>query len=178
MKTIKAKQISYSVKERNRNDVLYIVIHYTGNRRDTAENNGKYFATTNTREAGAHFFIDRKGNIVKSVPLNHSAWAVGGGRYSNYYITGGGTYFGRCTNSNSVSIELCDIVDQDPSPEQIKAVKKCIKYIRKYCVNAKQVIRHFDVTGKACPGSMCISSANTIKWKVFLDEIGENSKIK
>ncbi len=171
MKYIKAKQLSYAASDRDRSKVLYIVIHYTGNRRDTAENNARYFAGSNTRQAGAHFFIDRKGKIVKSVPLKRAAWSVGGDKYANCLKDGGGYYYGKCTNANSVSIELCDIVDEYPSEAQIKAVKKCIKYIRKYCPNAQTIIRHFDVNGKPCPASMCKSTVGNVWWIKFLDDI-------
>lgn len=59
------------------------------------------------------------------------------------------------TNENSVSIELCDCnnVEKPYSNKQIKAVRKLIKYIQRYCPNANKIIRHFDVNGKHCPGT-------------------------
>lgn len=169
MKKIYAKQQSYSKVKRNHKDVQYIVIHYTGVRGDTAENEAMYFAGGNTRSAGAHFFVGQDGDIVKSVNLCNTAWSVGGTKYPNCKQTGGGGFYGICTNSNSVSIELCDNLDKDPSDKQIKAVKKVIKYIRKYCPNAKTVVRHFDVTGKACPARM----TKYTEWDKFLRRIGE-----
>ena len=71
-----AKSISYGSK-RSKESIKYIVFHYTGNEKDTAEANATYFATSNTRTAGAHFFIDKKGKIFKSVDMNLTAWAVG-----------------------------------------------------------------------------------------------------
>ncbi len=164
---IPAKPISYSSAKRDKRDVKYIVIHYTGVKGDTARNEGIYFASGNTRQAGAHFFIDRKGEIVKSVNLNRTAWSVGGDKYPSCAKTGGGKYYKIVTNYDSVSIELCDIVDKYPSEKQIQAVKKCIKYIRKYCKNAKTIVRHFDVNGKACPASMTDSKT----WNKFLGDI-------
>lgn len=170
MKKIPAKSISYdSSKKRSRSDIKYIVIHYTAGDGDTAVNEGNYFKNTNIRAAGAHFFIDQAGDIVKSVDLNRIAWAVGGNKYSDCAKTGGGKYYGKCTNANSVSIELCDIAKKRPSKLQIEAVKKTIKHIRKYCPNAKTVIRHFDVNGKHCPATMISGSL----WKQFLKDIGE-----
>ena len=97
-----AKSISFG-RKRSKNDIKYIVIHYTGNKGDTAKGNATYFATQNTRTAGAHFFVDKKGEIYKSINLNRIAWAVGG----KYNISNGaGKYYGKCTNANSVSIEL------------------------------------------------------------------------
>ena len=165
-----AKSISYSPTKRNRKDVKYIVIHYTGNSNDTAKNNADYYATGNTRLAGAHFFVDKQGNIARSITLNRTAWAVGGGKYNDCKTTGGGGYYGKCTNFNSVSIELCSSTDKEPySKEQAAAVKRLIKYIRKYCPNANTVIRHFDVNGKHCPASMM----NEKVWKKFKKAIGE-----
>lgn len=167
-KKINAKKISYSDVKRSKKDVKYIVIHYTGNRGDTAAGNGNYFKNSNERAAGAHFFIDRKGEIVKSIPMNRTAWSVGGKKYEDCAKTGGGTYYGVCTNANSVSIELCDIIDKYPSEEQIKSTKACIKYIRKYCPNVRRVIRHFDVTGKSCPDYFI----NEKRWKKLKKDIG------
>lgn len=164
MKTIKAKPISYSPAKRKRIDVKYIVIHYTAGNGDTAVNEGNYFKNVNTRAAGAHFFVDQRGDIVKTIPLNHAAWAVGGTMYTN---TNGGKYYRRCTNFNSVSIELCDNLAKDPSRAQIRAVRKVIKYIKRFCPNAKTIIRHYDVTGKLCPARM----VDELKWKKFLKGI-------
>ena len=165
-KYIKAKSNSYGSK-RSRDDIKYIVIHYTGNNGDTAINNANYFKNSNTRSAGAHFFVDQKGNVIKSVAMNLIAWSVGG-----YYTqsNGAGKYYKKCTNANSVSIELCDNETKDPSAAQIKSVKKLIKYIKKNCPNAKTIIRHWDVNGKDCPARM--TGTNNKKWKNFKSQIG------
>lgn len=162
IKSIPAKAISYGGK-RTLDSVQYIVIHYTANKGDTAENNGRYFANVNKVKAGAHFFVDQQGNVVKSVNISRVAWAVGGSRYPNYQKTGGAKYYGACTNSNSISIELCDNATKDPSRAQIEAVGALVKYIQKRCKNATTVIRHFDVTGKNCPARM----TDNKKWKAF-----------
>ena len=160
-----AKAISYGAK-RSRKDILFIVIHYTGCKRDTAKNEADYFASGNTRTAGAHFFVDRKGVIYKTINMNRIAWSVGG-LYSQK--DGAGSYYKKCTNANSVSIELCDIMDQEPSKEQIAATKYLVKYIKKYCPNANKIIRHWDVNGKVCPARM--AGTKNARWEVFKKEI-------
>lgn len=169
MKKILAKSISYSSDIRDRRDVKAIVIHYTGNIGDTARNNCIYFRDSNTRQAGAHFFIDRKGDYYKSIKMERTAWAVGGDHRSGR--SGEAKYYGVYTNGNTVSIELCDIVDKYPSKKQIEATKKVIKHIRKYCPNVRKVIRHFDVNGKLCPASMIDDRI----WNKFLIDIGEKT---
>ena len=166
IKSIPAKSVSYG-GTRSLTSVKAIVIHYTGNDGDTAENNGSYFASGNTRSAGAHFFVGQDGAVVQSIDMERIAWAVGGSKYSG----GGGKYYGTYTNANTVSIELCDNASKDPSDKQVKAVVQLIKYIRKQCPNAKKVIRHWDVNGKSCPARMTSDSA----WNTFLSRIGEGS---
>lgn len=153
-----AKGISFG-GTRPLKDVKNIVIHYTGNKGDTAKNNADYFATSNTRAAGAHYFVDKKGGAAQSVKLNRIAYSVGG-KYST--SNGAGAYYGKCTNANSVSIELCDCCD-DTNWEQMKATRLLIQRIRKKCPNAKTIIRHWDVNGKECPKPM--TGTNNKKWK-------------
>lgn len=159
-----AKNISYGNK-RDLSGIKYIVIHYTGNKGDTAKGNANYFATSNTRQAGAHYFVDKKGEIWCSVPITLTAWSVGG-----FYTNQGGaaTYYGKCTNANSVSIELCDC-QKDVNWSQMLAVQNLIKAIQKECPNAKTIIRHWDVNGKACPAPM--TGKNNQKWKHLHNKI-------
>lgn len=168
MKTILASPHSYG-GTRSLLAIKYIVIHYTAGKGDTAENEGLYFKNVNKRAAGAHFFVGYDGTIVKSIELNRIAWAVGGAKYTDCPQTGGGKYYGKCTNANSVSIELCDNLTKDPSPRQIEGVKECIQYIRKSCPAAHTIIRHFDVTGKHCPARMMDAK----RWDRFRQAIGE-----
>lgn len=169
MKIQKIKARSYSYGGwRPLSAVKYIVIHYTGISGDTAVSEGKYFAHTNTRSAGAHFFVDRAGNVVESVPMTLTAWSVGG------YFTqqnGAGEYYRKCTNANSVSIELCDIAKKNPSSAQIKACRELVAYIKRQCPNVEKIIRHWDVNGKQCPARM----VNATAWKKFLSQITDAS---
>lgn len=155
-----AKPYSYG-RARSLNDVEYIVIHYTGNKGDTAIANARYFATSNTRSAGAHLFVDKDGTVFQSVELNRVAWSVGG-VYST--SNGAGSFYKKCTNSNSVSIELCDCL-KDASWEQYKSTRELVKLIRRKCPNAKTILRHWDVNGKSCPSPMV--GTNNRKWRLF-----------
>ena len=161
MTTKYAKSISYGNK-RPLSNIKYIVIHYTGNKGDTAQNNLDYFANGNTRQAGAHFFVDKKGNVGKSIAMNRTAWAVGGDHRSGR--KGEAAYFGKCTNANSVSIELCDMCSKT-NWEQMYATRKLVKYIQSKCPNAKTIIRHWDVNGKDCPAPF--TGNGNEKWTEF-----------
>lgn len=174
IKKLTAKPISYGAR-RNRRNIKYIVIHYTGNNGDTAWGNCNYFAHGNTRYAGAHFFISRNtdGEVWKSIPMNRTAWSLGGDQRSG---DGGGFYYGKCTNNNSVSIELCDIASKDPSRAQTEACGLLVKYIQKHCPNAKTIIRHWDVNGKQCPVRL-VGRSNK-KWIDFKNAIVSTKKVK
>lgn len=85
---------------RKLSDIKYIVVHFTGNKGDTALNNCKYFQGPN-RHASAHCFIDGSGVVYKSVSLKRVAWAVGG----CYTLkNGAGSKYKVATNANSLSI--------------------------------------------------------------------------
>ena len=155
----KAKSISYDNQTRSLSTIKYIVIHYTGNKGDKAASNARYFAESNTRQAGAHFFVDKTGEIYQSIDMNKIAWSVGGDMRTG---DGGGSLYKTCTNSNSVSIELCDCCS-NTNYKQALAVRKLVRHIQKKCPNATHIVRHWDVNGKYCPAPM-IGKDNE-KWK-------------
>lgn len=133
-----------------RNNIKYIVIHYTANDGDTDEGNGNYFANNNVG-ASAHYFVDDD-SIVQSVPDNRVAWSVGGNKYPN---TKGAAYYGKCTNNNSISVELCDTKKNgvyDFTEATLKNAADLVRLLmKKYNVPIDRVIRHYDVNGKICP---------------------------
>lgn len=156
---VQAKSLSYS-GTRSYSNIYYIIIHYTGINSDTAENEAKFFATGNTRSAGAHFFVGQDGHIVQSVKMSYTANSVPRKRQG---YSGGGTFLGKCTSANSISIELCDNLTKDPSAKQIEAVRQLVEYIQGICPNARSIVRHYDVTGKLCPARM----VDEKKWSAF-----------
>lgn len=164
-KTNIANKANYGGK-RSTDKIKYIVIHYTTNDGDTDENNGKYFAN-NIVKASAHYFVDDD-SVTQSVPDNYIAYAVGGSKYKNCSTTGGGKYHGKCTNTSSISIELCDDVKNGvvyPSAATIaNAVELTKELMKKYGIPKENVIRHFDVTGKSCPAYWCGSAEKDAKW--------------
>lgn len=166
-----AKSISYG-GVRDLKSIKYIVLHFTGNKGDTAKNNALFYATGNTREAGAHFFVDKKGEVWQSIPMERIAWAVG-----HFYTAkkGAAFYYKKCTNANSVSIEMCDCL-KNVGWDQMLAVRELVQYIQKKCPNAKTIIRHWDVNGKECPKPMI--GSNNKKWKHLHSKIVNNYQYK
>lgn len=156
--------MSYALKEqlaaagnyggkRAADQIRYLVIHYTGNDGDTAANNAAYFQR-NVVACSAHYFVDDT-TVWRSVPDLRIAWAVGGKRYATADKTGGGTMYGIITNTNSISIELCDTLQdgryQATEATLSNAVALCRDLMAAYDIPVSNVYRHFDVTGKLCP---------------------------
>jgi len=137
---------------RNTSVIEYIVIHYTGNDGDHSFNNANYFQSNKYLETSAHLFIDDT-KIYQSVPFDYVAYSVGSKTVDT--SMGGGKYYKKCTNKNSINIELCDTnrngtydVTQQTINNAIDITKELMA---KFNIPASRVIRHFDVTGKRCP---------------------------
>lgn len=165
IRTIEANPGNYG-GSRRLDQIQYIIIHYTSNDGDTAYNNCMYFKNTIVK-ASAHYFVD--GNMVyRSVKDNTIAWSVGGNKYPSCPQTGGGKFFGKCTNTSSVSIEICDTKKDGrvyPTQQAIKQAQELTEALMaKYNIPKDRVIRHFDVTGKLCPAYWCGDSNKDQKW--------------
>ncbi len=166
---------------RNTSKIKYIVIHYTGNDGDTDESNGKYFKN-NVVKASAHYFVDDD-SITRSVPENCVAWSVGGSKYASCSTTGGGKFYNKCTNNNSISIEICDDVKNGKVYPSAKTIQNALDLtemlMKKYSVPAENVIRHFDVTGKLCPAYWCGTADKDKLWKSeFWNKLGVETPAK
>lgn len=141
----------------------YIVLHYTGNRTDTARANASYFRSVN-RGASAHYFVDAS-SVYEVVSPSNTAWAVGR-KYGN------APYWGKCTNSNSISIEMCSTGGKISDATFANAVSLTKSLMRRYGISAANVIRHWDVCAKRCPGWTGWIPNNEALWKKFKTQLG------
>ena len=169
IKTNLANKKNYG-STRSTSNIKYIVIHYTANDGDRDESNGNYFKN-NVVSASAHYFVDSD-SITQSVPDNYVAWSVGGSKYNN----SGGKLYNKCTNNNSISIELCDDVKNGviyPSDKTIQNALDLVESLmKKYSIPKENVIRHYDVNGKPCPKYW----VDDAKWKSeFWNKIGSGN---
>ena len=160
-----ANKKNYGAK-RSLDKIKYIVIHFTANDGDTDENNGKYFKN-NVVGASAHYFVDDD-SVTQSVPDNYVAYSVGGGKYADCSVTGGGWYYKTVTNTNSISIEICDDVKNGVVYPSAATIENALAFRRvlmdRFGIPKKNVIRHFDVNGKPCPAYWCGNDAKNAKW--------------
>lgn len=165
-------QIQYPCKNgyfgsaRNTSNIKYIVLHYTGNTKDTAKANAKYFHTSINRQASAHYFIDDT-ECYQSVKDDFVAWSVGGSTQSSHH-----PLYKICTNTNSISVEMCTSGNSEVSEQTENNAIELVKYLmNKYGIDVSHVVRHYDVNGKACPSSS-FRSGN--RWANFINKLGGN----
>lgn len=150
---------------RDAGKIKYLVIHYTGNDGDRAANNAAYYQSS-VIKTSAHYFVDDT-TVYRSVPDLTIAWAVGGEKWKDCGKTGGGRLYGVVTNTNSISIELCDTVRNgtyEAAEETLaNAADLARTLMEKYNIPLENVVRHFDVTGKHCPAYMMDEAV----WEAF-----------
>lgn len=164
-KNILSRAENFKKANRRRGDIGYIVIHYTGNRGDTASGNGAYFSRERVGTS-AHYFVDES-NVVCSVQEKDVAWHCGAKT---------GYYHPSCRNSNSIGVEIC-MNSKSGSIRQrsIDNAALLVKVLmQKYNIPASNVVRHYDVTHKSCPEPMV---ANPTLWSNFKAAL-KNTSIK
>ncbi len=117
-----------------------VVIHYVGNPGTTAEANRNYFESLSSGKDGtyasSHFIIGLEGEVVQCVPLTEIAYA------SN------------SRNDDTVSVEVCH--PDETGVFNRPAYDRCVALTAWLCHTfqlkpERDVIRHYDVTGKLCP---------------------------
>ena len=137
MLNIKEELIKYNFRSCPSRKILYIVLHNTADPGATAKNEHDYFSSDG-KGASAHYFVDDKDTlrIVKDMDI---AWHVG---------DGAGAY--GITNSNSIGIEMCEIIGKDVVI--VDSTLELVLYLmKKYNVPLEKVVRHYDASHKNCP---------------------------
>lgn len=119
-------------------EVKGIVIHYTANPGTSAKANRNYFEglkDSHATKASSHFVIGLKGEIVQCIPSSEIAYA------SNE------------RNADTISIECCieDDTGRFNGATYDAAVHLTAWLVEHFGLKTDDVIRHYDVTGKACP---------------------------
>ena len=117
-----------------------VVIHYVGNPGTTAQANRNYFASLSSGEEGtyasSHFIVGLEGEVLQCIPLMEISYA------SN------------TRNSDTVAIEVChpDETGKFSPVTYDRLVELTAWLCREFRLDPERdVIRHYDVTGKICP---------------------------
>lgn len=115
-----------------------IVIHYTANPGTTAEQNRNYFEglkDSKKTRASSHFIVGLEGEIVQCVPT----WEI--------------AYASNERNVDTVSIETCHKTSEGTytAATYDSLVQLTAWLCEKFTLTERDIIRHYDITGKLCP---------------------------
>lgn len=191
MDIIKKTSTTHTGYLKNRS-IQYIVLHYTAgtsSAKGVARNIAAMFANPNNRPASADFIVD-DGEIVQYNPniKDRYTYAVGGKPYSVRYTPLACTFYGKCKNHNSISIEMCSTkankkslqatdTDWSLSASVVDRAVELTKYLMKtYNIPADRVIMHHHVTGKPCPQPWCVNPRRLDGWNKFKERLTDKKK--
>lgn len=146
----------YSRPETKTKRIKGIVIHYTANPGSTAMQNRNYFEglkDSHQTKASSHFVVGIEGEIVQCVPTWEEAYA------SN------------TRNEDTISIETCHKKSDGKYTRQTyKSMVQLTAWLcKKFDLTEKDVIRHYDITGKNCPKYFVEDEK---AWERFKQDVG------
>lgn len=132
-----------------------VVIHYTANPGTTAMQNRDYFeglSLSGETYASSHFVIGIEGELIQCIPCNEISYA------SNE------------RNEDTVSIECCIPDESGKFTEDTYGtlVHLTAWLMGRYELGISDIIRHYDVTGKACPKYYVEYPA---AWETFREDV-------
>ncbi len=119
--------------------VTAIAVHYVGNAGSSAKANRNYFENlkdTKDRKVSSHFIVGLSGEIIQCIPPDE--WS----------------YCTNQANGYSISIECChpDSTGKFNAATEKSLAELCAYLCKKFGLDPeKDIIRHYDVTGKQCP---------------------------
>ena len=142
--------------------IKYLAIHFTAGSSSIGGRAMNVKRTFETSPSSADFCVDDR-YIVQFNPdiKNNYCWAVGDSKKS----TGGASMNGIALNKNTISIEICSSCKSGFSVANANhegwyfteaainnAVKLAKILMKTYNIPVERVVRHYDITGKLCPG--------------------------
>lgn len=140
--------------------ITNIVVHYTANPGTTAQQNHDFFEglkDSHATSVSSHFVVGLEGEIIQCIPTVERAYA------SNQ------------RNFDTVSIECCHMDETGKFNDSTydSVVQLCAWLCCKFNLEANDIIRHYDVTGKACPKYFV---DNPQEWDKFLQDVDDYIK--
>lgn len=159
------KPLSVHVTKSANRTPQYLAIHFTAGSNSNPGRAQSVYNTFVQRSASADFAVDDRDMVQFNPDIkNYYCWAVGDSK--NKYSSGGSLY-GKATNKNTISIEICSTCTPATSTAvsaanhsgwsftdaALENAVKLSKIIMKtYNIPIERVVRHYDISGKLCPG--------------------------
>lgn len=112
-----------------------ICVHYTGDCGASADRLALFFCTNVNAKTSSQYIVGMAGEVIRCVPDNEIAYAAAG------------------KNNGTIHIEVCYKRSGGRFEEaSIAALNELVWYLMvRYHITAKNVVRHYDLTGKLCP---------------------------
>lgn len=177
--------------------IKYLAIHYTaGASSASGRAKGMKSSWEKSKRASADFGVDDATMVqFNPDPKNYKCWSVGDNK--NPY-SGGGRLYKIATNANTISIEICSNLKSGTSASKTNhegwyftdaalnnAVRLAKILMKKYNIPIERVVRHYDISGKVCPGIIGWNNAglndtkgnkiagtnNSHKWEEFKNRL-------
>ena len=142
----------YSRPGKIRKRTTKIAIHYVGNPGSTALANRRYFENLKNGQgtyASSHYIVGLAGDVLACVPEEEIAYTT------------------NSANAYSIGIECChkDATGEFNSKTRQALIELVGDLLIKYNLTTDDIIRHYDVTGKACP--LCWASNSGKKYEDY-----------
>lgn len=139
--------------------IKYLAIHFTAGSSSAAGRARSIKHVFEQRQASADFAVDDAEMVQFNPDLrNYYCWAVGDKKAAKVNCPLAG-------NRNTISIEICSTLAKGASVEKANhdgwsyteaalnnAVKLAKILMRKFNIPIENVVRHYDISGKLCPG--------------------------
>lgn len=159
----------------------FLAIHYVASvssKKGSALNVAAWFANPQNRNGSADWIVDDELIVCYNNDPNRYCWAVGDDSRRN---SKGGRLYGLARNKNTISIEICNgsrsgkvgsanSADNYFTDGAIQNALELAAYLmRKHNIPIENVVRHYDISGKFCPGVIGwnTNSGSDAEWNKF-----------
>ena len=137
IKTIINNSPNFNPKKRKKNQIKFLIFHYTGMRTEKAAIKK---LTDIKSKVSSHYLVKQNGDIIALVPDSYIAWHAGKSVWKNY----------DSLNKYSIGIEISNpghnINYKKFSKIQLRALIKLSNYlIKKYKIRSKNILGHSDI---------------------------------
>lgn len=156
--------LKYCITKTPNRAIKYLAIHYTAGA-SSAPGRAKNMKNSweNSRRASADFGCDDRDMVQFNPDLrNYRCWSVGDAKKT---AGGGAQLYGIATNRNTISIEVCSNLRAGYDASKVNhegwyfteatlnnAERLAKILMRKFNIPIERVVRHYDISGKICPG--------------------------
>ena len=138
MNTTKNYSPNFDIEKRKKNEIKFIVFHYTGMKKET---DAIKKLTSQGTKVSSHYLIKKNGEILTLVPDLYISWHAGVSFWKNF----------KSLNKLSLGIEISnpghEFKYNNFTQKQINSILKLSKFlIKKYKIKSKCILGHSDIS--------------------------------